>query len=319
MRTIGTGAAALGEEIVEARSSADSQVEARMTRRDAHLDALVRHLGAAYYQALNGDGSAADVSKAMARVAEAAQDDQAAARPAAAESAAGARRTGHWQVGDVMAAKVVSVTRNASYKQIARLLHEHQLTALPVLDPDGRVTGVVSEADLLRKQERHERTGRRPGPQLRPAARAKTEARTAVGLMTSPAVTIGPDALLGTAARLMSQHHVKRLPVVDGEGKLIGIVSRADLLRVFLRPDGEIAAEASAVLTDILLADPSQARATARDGVVSLDGRLDSQDQIDAAVRLVEAIDGVVAVTSNLTAPPPQDWPGAGYHIPSGT
>src|SRR5271165_6449467 len=150
-RTIGTGAPALGEEIVEARSSADSQVEARMTRREAHLDALVRHLGAAYYQALHGDGSAADVSKAMARVAEAAQDDQAAARPAAAESAAGARGTGHWQVGDVMTAKVVSVTRHVSYKQIAQLLHEHQLTALPVLDPDGRVTGVVSEADLLRK------------------------------------------------------------------------------------------------------------------------------------------------------------------------
>ena len=127
--------------------------------------------------------------------------------------------------------------------------------------------------------------------------------------MTTPAVTIRPDALLGTAARLMSQRRVKRLPVVDREGKLIGIVSRADLLRVFLRPDAEIAAEASAVLTDVLLADPSEARATARDGVVTLAGRLASQDRAEAAVRLTQAINGVVAVTSKLTAPPESTGP----------
>jgi len=313
-RTNGTGVPASGEEIVEARSSAESQVEATMTRRDAHLDALVRHLGAAYYQALHGDGSAADVSKAVARVAEATRDDHAPAPSAGAQAGpVGASRTGRWQVGDVMTTNVVSVTRDASYKRIAQLLHEHKLTALPVVEPDGRVTGVVSEADLLTRQERRAATGR-----LRPPARAKTEARTAAGLMTSPAVTIGPDALLGAAARLMSQHHVKRLPVVDGKDKLIGIVSRADLVRVFLRPDAEIAAEATALLADVLLADPAQARATVRDGVVTLDGRLPGQEQIEAAVRLTEAIDGVVAVISNLTAPPPADWPGAGYHIPAG-
>jgi CBS domain-containing protein len=289
-----------------------------MTRRDAQLDALVRHLGAAYYQALHGRGSAADVSQAVARVAAAAQDSDAVPL-AAAESPAGPRRTGRWQVGDVMTTKVVSVTRHASYKQIAQRLHEHQLTALPVLTPEGRVAGVVSEADLLRKQERRQRTGRRPGWQLHPATRAKTEARTAAGLMTSPAVTTGRDALLGTAAKLMSQHHVKRLPVVDDDGKLIGIVSRADLLRVFLRPDSDIAAEATAVLTDILLADPAEIRVSARDGVVTLAGRLASQEQIGAAVRLVGNIDGVVGVTSELTAPPPENWPGAGYHIPTGT
>jgi CBS domain-containing protein len=215
-----------------------------------------------------------------------------------------------------MTTEVVSVTRYATYKRIAQLLHEHQLTALPVLTPEGRVAGVVSEADLLRKQERHERTGRRPGWQLRPAVRAKSQARTAAGLMTSPAVTIGAGVLLGTAARLMSRHHIKRLPVVDGNGKLIGIVSRADLLRVFLRPDADIAAEASAVLTGMLFVDPAAVRVMAHGGVVTLAGRLASQDQIDAAVRLTETIDGVVAVTSDLTAPPPANWPGAGYHIP---
>jgi CBS domain-containing protein len=276
-----------------------------MTRRDAHLEALVRYLGATYYRTLRGEGSAADVSRAVARVVEATQESQTGSPGLAPEAPAVRRRTGQWQVGDVMTTEVVSVTRHASYKQIAQLLHEHRLTAVPVLTPERRVAGVVSEADLLRKQERRQRTGRRPGWQLHPAVRAKTQARTADGLMTSPAVTIGPDALLGTAARLMNQHHIKRLPVVDGDDKLIGIVGRADLLRVFLRPDAEIAAEASAVLTDILFADPSEIRVSAHDGVVTLAGRLTSQDQIEAAVRLTEAIDGVVAVTSKLRMPPP--------------
>jgi CBS-domain-containing membrane protein len=288
-----------------------------MTRRDDRLDALVRDLGVAYYQALHGDGSAADVSKAVVRVTEATHDSALASPPAAPEVAAAPRRTGRWQVRDVMTTSVVSVSRQASYRHIAQLLHEHHLTALPVLDADGLVTGVVSEADLLRKQERHERTGRRPGWHMHPATRAKAGARTAAELMTSPAVTIAPGAPLGAAARIMSQHHVKRLPVVDADGKLTGIVSRGDLLGVFLRADAEIAAEATAVLTDVLLADPAAVSARAHGGVVTLAGRLASQEQIDAAVRLTEDIDGVVAVTSKLHAPPPENWPGAGYHIPA--
>ncbi len=288
-----------------------------MTRRDAHLDAMVRQLGVAYYQALRGTASAADVTKAVVQVAEASGDGGPGSLLAAEEAPGGTRRTGQWRVSDVMATKVVSVTREASYKQIAQLLHEHHLTALPVLTPEGRVAGVVSEADLLRKQERRGRSGHRPAWQLHPAVRAKTQARNAAGLMTAPAVTIGPEAVLGTAARLMGAHRIKRLPVVDADGKLIGIVSRADLLRAFLRPDAEIAAEASAVLTDILLADPAAIRVTAHDGVVTLAGRLASQEQVPAAVRLAEAIDGVVAVTNELHAPPPENWPGAGYHIPA--
>jgi CBS domain-containing protein len=288
-----------------------------MTRRDDHLDALVRHLGAAYYQALHGDGSAADVSKAVAQVAEAAHDSRPVSPAAAAEVPATPRRTGRWQVRDVMTTSVVSVSRQASYRQIAQLLHDRHLAALPVLDADGSVAGVVSEADLLRKQERHERTGRRPSWQLHPATRAKAGARTAAQLMTSPPVTIGPDAPLGAAARQMNRHHVKRLPVVDGDGKLVGIVSREDLLAVFLRPDAEIAAEATAVLTEVLLADPAAVSVSAHLGMVTLTGKLASQEQIDAAVRLVEDIDGVVAVTSKLHAPPPESWPGAGYHIPA--
>jgi CBS domain-containing protein len=287
-----------------------------MTRRDEHLDVLVRHLGAAYYQALHGDGSAADVTRALEKVA-LAKGAGAQETPQAAPAASGTRgRTGRWRVSDVMTTKVISVTRHSDYHQIARLLHEHHLTAVPVVTPEGRVVGVVSEADLLRKQELHESAGREPAWLLRPADRTKADARTAEGLMTSPAVTIGPDALLGTAARLMSARHVKRLPVVDEDGELVGIVSRTDLLRVFLRPDADIQAEVTAVLTDIVLADPAQIRVSVHNGMVALGGRLATEEQVTSAIRLIGAVDGVVGVTSKLHAPRPDNWPGAGYHIP---
>jgi CBS domain-containing protein len=288
-----------------------------MTRRDAHFDAMIRHLGAAYYQALHGDATAADVSRAVERVDEIARDGGSGSLPTGEDDSVRPRRTGRWQVSDVMTSKVIAVTKATGYKQVAQVLHQHHLTALPVITAEGHVVGVVSEADLLRKQERHEHSERTPGWQLHPTARAKAEAQTAAILMTAPALTIRPDALLGTAARLMNTHHVKRLPVVDPEGKMIGIVSRTDLLSVFLRPDADMASEASAVLTDILLADPGAVSVSASGGVVTLTGRLASQDQISSAVRLVSAIDGVVAVRSSLTAPPPADWPGAGYHLPT--
>ncbi len=275
-----------------------------MTRRDDYLDSLVGQLGAAYYQALHGHGSAADVTKAVAMVAEAERDGGAEVPSAGPRPPGSSRRTGRWLVSDVMTTEVVSVTKNATYRHIAKLLTEHRLAALPVVTPEGQVVGVVSEADLIRKQERHEHAERKPGWQFRPAARTKAEARTAAELMTAPAITIRPDALLGTAARLMGARHVKRLPVIDARGTMVGIVSRADLLKVFVRPDAEIAAEARDVLTRILLANPAVVHVTAYDGVITLTGRLATDNEIGAAVRLIEAIDGVVAVASTLYSSP---------------
>lgn len=287
-----------------------------MTRQDAHLDAMVRDLGVAYYRALHGDATAADVSRAVERVAEAVRDNADDGLSAAEAGLAALHRTGRCQVSDVMTAKVVAATKETSYKRVAQLLRAHHLTALPVITSEGRVAGLVSEADLLRKQERQEDPERKPGRQLHSTARTKAEAQTVAELMTAPAVTIGPEALLGTAARLMNAHRVEQLPVVDAEGKMIGIVSRADLLSVFLRLDTEVASQVTSVLTDILVPDPRAVRVSVHDGVVTLRGRLASQEQVPAASRLVSAIDGVVAVRSKLTAPPPEDWPGAGYHIP---
>jgi CBS-domain-containing membrane protein len=170
---------------------------------------------------------------------------------------------------------------------------------------------------MLRKQECHAHAEKTPGWQVHAKERTKAEARTAAGLMTSPAVTIGPGELLGTAARVMSAHHVRQLPVVRPDGTIVGLVSRKDLLSVYLRPDQELVAEAVDLLTGVVLQDPAAVRVTASEGVVTVLGRLPSFDQVETAVRLIEGIDGVVSVTNKLHAPPPENWPGAGYHIPT--
>jgi CBS domain-containing protein len=222
-----------------------------------------------------------------------------------------------WHVGDVMSTRVVSVGEQAHYRQIAELLREHHLTAVPVITADRQVIGVVSAADMLRKQECHAHAEKTAGWHVHAKDRTKAEARTAAGLMTSPPVTIGPGELLGTTARVMSAHHVKQLPVVAADGTIVGVVSRSDLLKVYLRPDEEIADEATDVLTGVVLADPAAIRVAAHHGVLTLSGRLASYEQIATAMRLTEAIDGVVSVTNKLHAPPPENWPGAGYHIPT--
>jgi CBS-domain-containing membrane protein len=171
-----------------------------------------------------------------------------------------------------------------------------------VVSGDGYVLGIVSEADVLRKQERA--FGRLVmGLPLRTRReRAQARARSASGLMTSPVITVRPDAPLGSAARLMNGRRIRRLPVVDDSGKLIGIVSRRDLLSVFLRPDEEIAAEVHAVLTGVLLEEPDGMTVTVRNGVVILSGTVARQELVPVAERLASEVAGVVAVTSRFTA-----------------
>ena len=279
-----------------------------MDRQEMHYQAMLRGLGAAYYQAVHGQGSAAKVASAVQAVDKAAADTTAGpqARPGGPGPAAAgtpAYQARRWRVGEVMTAPALSVTAHTPYKQVARLLSEHRLSALPVLSRGGRVIGVVSEADLLHKQERHHSA--RPGGmswRLHRKATAKAGARNAGQLMTSPAVTIHPDAPVGSAARLLNSHHLRRLPVVDPDGQLLGIVSRRDLLSVFLRPDEEIAAEVRAALTDVLLADPAAVRVRVGQGLVSLSGQVAEAGQIAMATDLISAIDGVVAVRNELTA-----------------
>ena len=207
-------------------------------------------------------------------------------------------------VRDVMTQEVVTVGEQASFKEIAATMAERRVSALPVLDDEGGVAGIVSEADLLLKEEfpegpagGHLFQGRRQRME-----RAKAAGATAAELMTAPAVAIGPDATVTEAARLLHRHGIKRLPVVDPAGPLLGIVSRADLLKVFLRSDAEIAQEVrQEVLVRAMWVNPDTVTVQARDGIVTLTGQLERRSLIPIAVSLVHGLDGVVDVVDRLT------------------
>jgi CBS domain-containing protein len=290
-----------------------------MTRTDTHMDAMLRHLGAAYYESLHGRASAADVARARAVIEERlAEQPGTTARPGAGKQHVGqepsaAHHHGRWhtRVRDVMTTDVVTVDRITPYKEIAQLLAEHKVSAVPVLIMGRRVAGVVSEADLLAAQDqagRRARTGRAghlpwPGRQARPHPQL-----TAEQLMSSPAITIHPDAPISRAARLMQAHHVKRLPVVDSDDKLIGMVSRRDLLSVFLRPDAQIAQDVREQDLGQQFADPASVTVAVHGGIVTLSGQPGSQDQHDlipVAVRLIWDVDGVVDVVDKLSTAAP--------------
>ena len=210
-------------------------------------------------------------------------------------------RTGRWRVTDVMATDVVTADKNMLYKQVARLLAENDLSSVPVLSGGGRVLGVVSEADILRREERSFSRLGAGLPRRTHHEREQDEALTSSELMTAPAITIHPDAPLGAAARLMNAHHVTRLPVVNPAGELIGIVSRRDLMRVFLRPDAEIAAEIAGSLAAMPGAEAMRIAVSIADGEVILTGELPDAGMIATAVKVASDVDGVVAVTSRLT------------------
>ena len=147
----------------------------------------------------------------------------------------------HRMIHQVMTENVVAVDRNAAFKDIVTALAGNGISAVPVIDADRRVLGIVSEADLLAKECEVGRDRSGWPPRLlvgrRRRARAKSTATRAHELMTAPAITVGAELDVAVAARLLDEHRVKRLPVVDAEGRLVGIVSRRDLLRGFLRSD----------------------------------------------------------------------------------
>ncbi len=210
-------------------------------------------------------------------------------------------------VENVMTTDVAAVGQNASFRTVAELLISRGVSGVPVLDDDNRVLGVVSEADLLAKEEfKQSYYGDDYRPPLRSRIRhsagtggsgyRKSLGETAGALMTGPAHVTTPDTLVVSAARLMDRHGVKRLPVVDANGRLVGIVTRRDLIRVFLRPDADIERH----VRDALRTDAHQLDVTVADGVVSLSGTLPEHTQAVIAVRLAENIDGVVAVHDDL-------------------
>jgi len=215
------------------------------------------------------------------------------------------------RVKDVMTTDVVSVRETAEYKDIVSVLRELHVSAFPVLDEADHLVGVVSEADLLLKEVGQQALGGYLISSGRRGERAKAAGMTAAELMTTPAVTIGPDDSLADAARLMHDRHVKRLPVVDQAGRLVGIVSRVDLLSVFDRPDSEIRAAAlkDIVARDFAL-DPGAFDVQVTSGIVTITGQVQTQAVGRHLLDALRHAEGVVGVRSRLRFPPPD--PSAG-------
>ncbi|GAA2249850.1 CBS domain-containing protein [Streptomyces amakusaensis] len=190
----------------------------------------------------------------------------------------------HRRVADLMTPAAVSVQRGTAFKEIARLLDEYGITAVPVVDDEERPVGVVSEADLLRRQT------------------SRTTASTAEALMSSPAIVAEPQWSVVRAARVMEEKRIKRLPVVDAAGRLTGVVSRSDLLRLFLRRDRAIQEEIlEDVLTQTLGLSPSALTVDVTDGRVTLSGTVERRTVLPVFVRLCESVDGVVEVIDRLS------------------
>ncbi|WP_327319538.1 CBS domain-containing protein [Streptomyces sp. NBC_01235] len=215
----------------------------------------------------------------------------------------------HHKVGSVMTTDVVRAEYGTPFKEVARLLAAHRISGLPVVDEDDKVVGVLSETDLMMHQattpDPYEQKHRAKLAELTPGGKrrtAKGKARTAGELMTRPAVTVHADDTIVQAARTMAQRHVERLPVLDEEDRLVGIVTRRDLLQVFLRPDQEIRTEViEEVLVRALWLPPRSVEVSVAEGVVTLTGHMERKSETEIAVSMTRRIDGVVDVVGKLT------------------
>ncbi|MFE0579672.1 CBS domain-containing protein [Streptomyces sp. NPDC058874] len=186
-------------------------------------------------------------------------------------------------VEDVMTHAVISVDRRTPFKEVVGAMRQWRISALPVLSEEGRVAGVVSEADLLLKAQGAD----------------ESRAVTAGQLMTVPAVTVTQDATIAGAARLMARGHLKRLPVVDGDGRLIGVVSRGDLLKIYLRPDADIAEELrELIVAKLIPAGSAVVQVHVADGIVHLRGSVPDPALKDVLVRVARTVPGVVDATA---------------------
>jgi CBS domain-containing protein len=209
-------------------------------------------------------------------------------------------------VKDVMTTRVIWVKKEATFREMAIALRRNRVSAFPVIDDDGRVVGVVSEADLLTKEAMDGEPGVFSGILHRRDA-GKARGVTAGDLMTTAVVTVAPEDTVERAARLMYERKVKRLPVVDANGHLLGIISRADVLSVYDRPDSDIRREIlDEVILSQFLADPHDFDVTVKEGVVTLAGRPESVPVGREIVRQARHVQGVVSVRDRLIYPPPE-------------
>jgi CBS domain-containing protein len=210
------------------------------------------------------------------------------------------------KVRDIMTTNVFTATADMPLKEVATRMLEYGISGLPVVDEEQGVVGVLSETDILYKEMTAPKRdglvdwlvhyGEDP-----PAT--KLNARTAGQAMTSPAVTITPRRSVAEAAELMLELRIDRLPVVDGR-ELIGIVTRADLVRAFTRKDEEIERELKReVLLGKLWIDPADVKVHVKDGYVTLEGRVDDEGVAEQILHFAQRVPGVVVVEPRLTWP----------------
>ena len=208
----------------------------------------------------------------------------------------------HYQIRDVMTASPVTVTPATPLKNVADILVRGRIGVVPVLTPQGRVAGVVAEGDLLRKEQlQRDPDGRHSADLPYRIRRDIATAETAGELMGHYPATAPADTSVAEAARLMDRHRSRFLLVTSEDGKLLGVVTARDLLRVFLRPDGAIKAE---VINDVLSRNqgtgPVLIRVDVTDGVVTLTGELERTSTLNALLPAVRAVDGVIDVKGQL-------------------
>lgn len=203
-----------------------------------------------------------------------------------------------WTVADVMIEDVVSVKRSTTFKQLVDLLWVNDVSALPVVDERGVLEGIVTESDLLARAEFKPAAGRSAGTDRMAelyAKMASASSLTAADVMTSPVVTVRPEDTVADTARLMRTRKLRRLPVLDSAGTLVGMVSQVDLLKVFFRSEETIEWDVRDVLKR-RMAGSGRVKVRVADGVVHLEGLAPASPETDRLVAAVDSLPGVVAV-----------------------
>lgn len=210
----------------------------------------------------------------------------------------------HRSIADVMTKRVHVASPMTPFKLLVRLIEENRISAIPIVDKSGVPVGLVSEGDLLFKErmEELETSTDLLHPRRHQKARAKAEGLTAADIMTSPAITVRTDGRLADAARLMHERNVRQLVVVDDRGKIAGIVSRSDVLQVFLRTDEDLRAEiVEGIIPALMFTSDDPIGVEVNYSVVKLEGNVDRKSDAEIVGRMARAVDGVVGVINGLT------------------
>jgi CBS domain-containing protein len=205
-------------------------------------------------------------------------------------------------VASVMTTQVITAKPDTPFKDVVRVMADQAISAVPVVDEQNRPIGVVSEADVLAKQEFH--GGEDEQPHGDPAGRDRwyrALARTAGELMTAPVRTVPAGEPLSVAARMLAREKVRRMFVVDDGGRIVGVVSRRDLLGIYLHTDEELRASIEELLSSPAVGLPKDTVGiSVHNGTATVDGVLTKRRQAEVVARAVLAMPGVVAVQNNL-------------------